>query len=66
MLETTCDDQKDKHVKSKKVWAEAEGEERTHRTERKEWMRENENRMRLEEKSWLAALQPQKEKKGFS
>lgn len=55
MLETTCDDQKDKHVKSKKVWAEAEGEERTHRTERKEWMRENENRMRLEEKSWLAA-----------
>lgn len=31
---------KNKHMKSKTVWAEAEGDERTHRTERKEWIRE--------------------------
>lgn len=33
-LETTCDDQKNKHIQSEKVWAEAEGDERTHRTKR--------------------------------
>lgn len=47
-LETTCDDQKSKRTASENVWAEAEGDERTHRTHRTEWIREEVDESKLD------------------